>query len=615
MKKQDIADILLTHPLFKACEKQSIANILPQLDTIEFTKGQNIANRGDEANCLYVIIQGSVRNSGTFSDPVESDLQTVGQECVNGLTNYVTTTTATENTLAIKIRRKDALELAAVNKGFKQFLTDELLQMTTNSQTSQSTKYKKSADKQEKSSLRFVLGWSVAIIVPMLILIFGAKNNLPQETTLFLATFAATVTMWVFRLVDEYIPAIFALFSLIILGVATPNIALSGFQSDGFFLAMSILGISALVKSSGLSYRFMLWLLTKLPNKESWHNFGLLLTGIMITPAVPSINGRVSLIAPLAKDMTNTLNHEVGGRASSRIAVSAFMGVTVLSPIFMTSKSVNFVIYGLLPYQLQDQFQWSFWLMAAAVTGLILLCLHLLLDRLILNQSRTSQSVSKDIFRAQLRVLGPMSGSEWSSFIGIGVFIIGVATSAWTGISPPWMSLAILYALLVYGFIQKRDFREGIDWPFLLYLAGISGIAAVFHSLGLDSDLAANISWLGEYLRTNFYLYVVMLAVMIFVVRLLVPITSTIVIIASIMMPLAEAQGLNPWVAGFVILVLGEMWFFPYQCSYYIQFRDALHHIGIYKESTLLKFNALMNIGKLAAIFGSMPYWKSLGLL
>jgi hypothetical protein len=35
----------------------------------------------------------------------------------------------------------------------------------------------------------------------------------------------------------------------------------------------------------------------------------------------------------------------------------------------------------------------------------------------------------------------------------------------------------------------------------------------------------------------------------------------------------------------------------------------------VYDENLFLKFNAFANLMKIAAIYASMPYWKSLGLL
>jgi len=82
-----------------------------------------------------------------------------------------------------------------------------------------------------------------------------------------------------------------------------------------------------------------------------------------------------------------------------------------------------------------------------------------------------------------------------------------------------------------------------------------------------------------------------------------------------VFMPLADVYGTNSWVVGMIVLVLGEMWFFPYQCSYYMQYRSlALRQPG-YDEKTFLRYNALMNLAKLGALYASLPYWKWMGLL
>ena len=35
----------------------------------------------------------------------------------------------------------------------------------------------------------------------------------------------------------------------------------------------------------------------------------------------------------------------------------------------------------------------------------------------------------------------------------------------------------------------------------------------------------------------------------------------------------------------------------------------------MYDEKSFLRFNALMNFTRLAAVYASLPYWKMLGLL
>jgi len=222
--------------------------------------------------------------------------------------------------------------------------------------------------------------------------------------------------------------------------------------------------------------------------------------------------------------------------------------------------------------------------------------------------------LSKEQLAIQLSLLGKLKNREWAAITGVVLFMLGVMTTSLHKIASPWLGMAILFGMLLFGALNKKEFREKIDWPFLIYLAGIVGITSAVNYLGLGQLIASRLPWLGAYMHTSFSLFVLLLSMVIFVIRLAVPISATIVIMATILMPVAEHYGVNPWVVGFVVLVLGEMWFFPYQCSYYLQFKQASKG-RIFDEALFLKFNVLANLAKIVAIYASIPYWKALGLL
>ena len=208
-----------------------------------------------------------------------------------------------------------------------------------------------------------------------------------------------------------------------------------------------------------------------------------------------------------------------------------------------------------------------------------------------------------------------MKHREWAALLGITVFILGMMTASLHQIQAPWMGLTILYGLLLFGSLSKKELKEKVDWPFLLYLSGLTGMVNAFNFLGLDHMLAASLPGLGATMRDNFNLFVLMLFGLILVIRLAVPISATIVVLATMLMPLAEINGVNPWVVGFIILMLGEIWFFPYQCSYYQQIQTANRTNPLYQEKSFLLYNGFMNFARLAAVYASIPYWKAIGLL
>jgi DASS family divalent anion:Na+ symporter len=322
----------------------------------------------------------------------------------------------------------------------------------------------------------------------------------------------------------------------------------------------------------------------------------------------------VSLVTPFYIDLMQNLGFTRERPAATQLAVSAFAGVSLLSAVFISSKSVNFAVLGLLPGQVQDHFQGLAWPIAAAVTALVLLLCQALSTALLFRSAEVPQ-LAKERVAAQLTLLGPLQPREWAALAGIVVLIVGMTTPSLHGVQPPWLGLAVLYGLLLFGSLSKKELKEKTDWPFLLYLSGLTGLVGTFNHLGLDQMLANVFPGLGLYMRDSFGLFVLILFGLIFLVRLAVPTSATIVIFASLFIPLADIYGINPWVVGFVILVLGELWFIPYQCSYYLQLQGVNRSQALYRERSFLLHNGLMGLARLGAVYASIPYWKATGLL
>jgi divalent anion:Na+ symporter, DASS family len=329
---------------------------------------------------------------------------------------------------------------------------------------------------------------------------------------------------------------------------------------------------------------------------------------------VPSNNARVVLVKPILTEMTGLLGFAPRGRAATGLAISAFTGVNLLTSVFLSAKSANFVIQGLLSPQGRLQFQWLSWLAAASVTGALMLAFHLVGAALLLRSPERSRLERRQV-AAQVERLGPLKPSEWAAIAGSGVFAVGVVTASVSKVHPPWLALAILYGLLLLKFIDKAQFRERIDWPFLIHLGCMVGIIKAFNHLGFGALLASHLSWLGEAMRTGLPGFILLLCGLIFVLRLVMPTSATAAIAATVFMPLAAVNGINPWVIGFIILVVSEMWLLPYQCSYYAQFRETAQGEPTYSEARFLAYNLLMNGAKLVAIHASLPYWRGLGLI
>ncbi|MBF0343921.1 MAG: anion permease [Nitrospirae bacterium] len=620
---EEVVSYLLNDDVFSGVNRRDLAYILPHVVVQQFSELQTIYTAGDAALHLYIVTKGEVKltyNAGTVK--VGKNEKFAMESCTD-FKRYVTTATTVTDVTVLKLSRDKMSMLFANNSGIKGKFFFSLLESISCSQDNISleskdvvtpTKEDEPSKDDKKGEHLKTTGWALVCLFSPIAVWLGYIYGLEVNAFLFLGILTATIGMWVFKLVDEFVPGIFAILSTLCLGISPPEVILSGFVSDGFFMAMSVLGLGTVLITSGLSYRFILLMMLKLPKSQFGLNLGMFSLGVVLTPIIPTANGRVALLGPFLNDIVDTTYLKYGGRAATKLAISTFAGTTMLSGMFITSKSVNFAVLGMMPLQIQENFQWLSWFFSALVTGIITILIYSIVVHFIFKNNETVD-ISEAQIKKQINLLGRLSFQEWATLMGLSLFLLGILTYSLHKIQPPWLAMSILYGLLIFGTLKKKDFKEKIDWPFLIYLATVVGIISTMKSVGLDTMIANKLSTLFYHMRYNFNLFILILSAIIFILRLAIPINAVIVLVAAVFMPLADLAGINSWILGFIILVLGEMWVFPYQCSYYMQFREVSLKKKIYDERVFLSFNILVNIIKIISIYASLPYWKMSGLL
>lgn len=610
--KKNAIDNLLADEALAKCNYQSLARLLPQAAEKRFAAGETVYEANTTADHFYLLTDGEIRLVSPQGRESGLMHRRFGEEAASDAEHYLTDAVAASAAAAMCIPRTAMAMLVTANPALK---TDLLFSLASHLAGEKlERRIAPAAPKNPARRPAVAAGWLLALVLPLLVLLFGDRLGIERNAVMFLAIFSATICMWVFNLVDDYIPGLFALLATLVTGLVPAPVILSGFASDGFMMALSTLALGAVVVTSGLSYRFMLTLLLRLPNTQFWHFAGLFMTGVILTPIIPTANGRIALVSPFYDDMVDSLRLQRQGHAATRLALASFGGISLFSAMAITSKSVNFAVFGLLPPQGQDHFQWMTWLFTSLVVAAVLLGMNALAAAFWFRNKELPQ-LRKERVAEQLQLLGQIKNREWAALLGIVFMMVGIVTSSIHKVQPPWLGFAMLFGLLLCGTLQKKELKEKVDWTFLLYLSGITGIVAAFDHLGLDNMLGAALPGLGDTMRIDFELFVLLLFALINLIRLAVPINATVVILAAILMPLAEIGGVNPWVVGFIILLFSEVWFLPYQCSYYLPLQELNRDKAMYDERAFLLFNAFMNFARLAAVYASLPYWKMLGLL
>ena len=604
----EVAARLRTCPGLTRISHEKLARAIAHAQQQWVPAGSTLFSDDDAADRLFIVLEGKLEIAIGARKNLVGRQGILGASAVVGHARYGARAQAVEGTSVLVIHQADIKMLTSQDTGLLRWAYDTLLGLH------QPQEHKATSKSTQQAAWSKLFGWMLTLLCPARLLWQGPSHGLAAEVVLFLAIAAATVLMWLFNLADEFIPGVFAIVAIMALDLVPPRVVLSGFTSDGFFMAMGVLALGVLIVSSGLSFRMLLMLLKHFPDRQPWHNLGLGLIGLLLTPVVPVTNGRVALVKPILLGIIGSLHLAHRGKVATLLTNSAFGGITLLSAVILSSKSSNYVVFGLLPEQVRDQYQWLGWFAAAAVNAAILLLAQAALSYL-LYRNHERFTVMRDALDIQLQVLGPMSRQEWGAIAGTLLFTLGVLTESLHKIRTPWLGMGLMFSFLILRLIDKEDFKKRIDWALLIYLASLVGFGASFSFLGMDRWVSGQLGSLGTLLHENLNLFLLLLSLGMMAVRLVLPMSPAIAIAATILMPMADAQGISSWVVGFAILTLGEMWFFPFQSTQYLQLREMPVGEAFFDERRFLIFNGIMNLVKIAALYLSIPYWRTLGLL
>ena len=93
-------------PFFQSLPGEEIAEIVPIVDEIEFSGGETFIRRGEEGNCLYIIVDGEVTTSlGDGRERVLTSREFIGELAVLGERPRSADCRATTDVVALRIDR------------------------------------------------------------------------------------------------------------------------------------------------------------------------------------------------------------------------------------------------------------------------------------------------------------------------------------------------------------------------------------------------------------------------------------------------------------------------------------------------------------------------------
>ena len=595
---QEICEALRNIEEFPQLQSQDIARIVTTASRLQLTDDQMLCKVNENAERVFLLVSGALLGA----DQKYSAPRLLGIEPMVGLKRRVESLRASGNAFILAIPRNN-MPRVSQDRGWQRYLE----KFTGSDQEPESCKQTRGTV-TAKHNVK-IWGWLPAIGLPVMIYLLGPSASLDWRQMNYLSMLSVCLVMMIFHLAPQYAAAMIATLGCLLLDVAPPSVILGGFASGGFFMALSILGLGVVLVRSGLVVRIYLQLLKRTPRNNFAYNLVTLLLGVVMTPCLPSANARIALLSPLTISTLRTLGYRKGGPEATRLFLSMFVGASMFAPFFLTSKSLNFVIYDLLPQQVSMEYQWWQWFLYS--TGFILfLGLAFVGITAIVFHGNEKPTEERLDFEERLLLLGKMGFDEYLVMWGMILFIGSIISYPIHKISPFWISLGLLCFLMLLSLLKSRNFSNDFDWGVLLLIGFFIGLEDTMGHIGIEARLTVWLEPVTRIMVENFHIFTLIMAGVVGVVRLFLPITTAGVLIASVFLPLAYYHGVNPWVVGFVILNHCESWALPYQCSYYLTLRDECGQPLAYDQRLFLRINLYMMVLRFIGLFLAIEMFR-----
>jgi len=467
--------------------------------------------------------------------------------------------------------------------------------------------------KNENASIREILGWSSLLVFPPAFYFLGVTYGLTVQAALFVSILTVVILMWLFNLVDDYIPPLLGMVASLLFGLAPASVALSGLSSPSLITLMGVFALASVITNSGLGRRFVLSMLNKVPNRFFLQENILVCCGLLLSVVSPSGNSRVTLMLPLFKEISDAMSLPKRGKAITSLMASTYGGAMLFSTALSNSKSASIAALSMLPLYLQDQYLGLFWIMAASVPMIVLLLIHFISVRMMFSNEEP-KALSKEILAAHLKELGSLSAKERTASVAFIFFFFGSLTSGLHHISTANIAGMTILLLLVMGAFSKVDFQRSMDWPMIFFMLCMDSMMRTMAHLGLDQQLSTAMGSLFAFVDGSFFLYMLATLVVTLVLRFAFPVAAGMLLSFLIMLPVTLSQGYSPWVCVFMTAIFSDIWFFRYQNSIYLIIWNS-ESVGDFDQQLFMRHNMVMNFARVACVCVAIPFWSWMSMI
>lgn len=468
-----------------------------------------------------------------------------------------------------------------------------------------------------------VVGAIAGVVLTLALVGLQPFAGLSFAATVVLAVLLGAIVWWVADVLPDFVVAlVMAALFVVWAGVPT-DVVFGAFASSMWWLLVAAFCLGHGMRRSGLLRRMSLAVLRIFPRTFRAQAAGLMAAGMLVGPFVPSLSAKAALLTPIALTVSDEMGYERKGRQANGLFLATFTGVRTVAPAVLSASFLGYVVLGLLPQDVQPQFDMLHWLLAA-LPWLVVVTVLNYLAIVALYQPKAERdaapampnetSAVPDAAPAATSDLGPMSFGEKSMLVIMAVTACLWFLERWHGIPAFAVALLAVAAMVACGQFKREDLRTGVAWDIVLFVGLVLGLSPVFSYVGADLWLAELCAPVLVTFAGNPYAIVTGVAVITVALRfIVVSETAFINLFMAIAVPLCATLGVSPWIIGFSVYAMVNPWFVRYQNPVYLAAIGSVND-QMTTHSEMARYCAIYACTCLIGLLISVPYWQWMGL-
>ncbi|WP_367608087.1 anion permease [Legionella sp. W05-934-2] len=385
-----------------------------------------------------------------------------------------------------------------------------------------------------------------------------------------------------------------------------------GCLSSNVYFLMAILATSHIIKDSLLVKKGIYFVLYHLASKPKLVDKILFFTGIFLTPILTAQSARIAVMTPVLGSLFEHKIIRETPKAAEAMLHTTFCGCILLSTVFLSGKSSNYLLLNMLTNEQALPNGWLSWLFFASFTGLLLLAVFFFIHGHYYKPANYP-TINRFTLLRSMANLPANSFQESTSLLMLACLLPGMLLMLCLGVSTIPLSIIIIFLPILTGVKPYQQLHTLINLPFICYLIAMVGTMNLINKLDVTLFDTTKYSLVTAWIKDPLYCMVGVFLLSWGLNFVLGTMTAP-ALAFTLLMPILPTSPVHPWIIIFTILMASEAWIFPYQSSYFNLFQSQ---IGSYRQCSLnrlIKSNVFMAFFKFLVLLASIPFWKAIGI-